>query len=170
MTKTAADNNQSEQSEQSEQKVVKLVSHARTISETDIVNFVNLVGLHEPLFIDMSYIEKHMEASHQERFAPAPMIISIGMGLVATYVSKAISELIQGEDIGAGGGLVGLEAKVKAAVHPGDTIRVELEARIGGRTSRNYTIIELLHVVKNQHDVTVSEFTEKAIFMPPEAG
>ena len=161
-------NNEKANNSNSEGKVVKLVSHRRTITETDIVNFVNLVGLHEPLFIDMSYISKHMEASHQDRFAPAPMIISMGMGLVATYVSEAISELIKGEDIGAGGGLVGLEAKVKAAVHPGDTIRVELEARIGGRTSRNYTIIELLHTVKNQHDVTVSIFTEKAIFMPPE--
>ncbi|MBV1906010.1 MAG: MaoC family dehydratase [Pseudomonadales bacterium] len=149
-------------------KVVKFTSHARTISETDIVNFVNLVGLHEPLFIDMSYIAKHMEASHQERFAPAPMIISVGMGLVATYVSQALADLVKGENLGPGGGLVGLEAKVKAAVHPGDTIRVDLEARMGKRTSRNYTIVELLHIVKNQKDIIVAEFTEKAIFMPPE--
>lgn len=150
----------------SEDKVVRLVSHRRTISETDIVNFVNLVGLHEPLFIDMHYIAEHMEKNHQQRFAPAPMIISIGMGLVATYVSRAIGELIAGEKLGPGGGLVGLDARVRAAVHPGDTIRVELEARMGGKTARGYTLVKLLHIVKNQADVTVAEFTETAIFLP----
>ena len=33
--------------------VYRVTSHRRTITETDIVNFVNLVGLHEPPFIDM---------------------------------------------------------------------------------------------------------------------
>lgn len=149
-----------------EDKVVRLVSHRRTITETDIVSFVNLVGLHEPPFIDMQYIAQHMEASHQRRFAPAPMIISVGMGLVATYVSRALGELIAGEKVGPGGGLVGLEARVRAAVYPGDTLRVELEARMGGKTRRGYTLAKLLHVVKNQHDATVAEFTETAIFMP----
>lgn len=32
--------------------VVRMTSHRRTLTETDIVNFVNLVGLHEPPFID----------------------------------------------------------------------------------------------------------------------
>ena len=30
-------------------------THARTITETDIVTFVNLFGFHEPLFIDMEF-------------------------------------------------------------------------------------------------------------------
>jgi acyl dehydratase len=31
---------------------------ARTVSETDIVNFVNLCGFVEPLFIDMEYVKR----------------------------------------------------------------------------------------------------------------
>jgi len=38
--------------------IYRLTSHRRTLSETDIVNFVNLIGLHKPPFIDMVFTEK----------------------------------------------------------------------------------------------------------------
>jgi len=64
--------------------VQRFKTHRRTISETDIVTFVNVVGLHEPFFIDMEYIRENMTGSHRSRFAPGPMVISLGMGLLAT--------------------------------------------------------------------------------------
>ena len=62
--------------------VISFKSHRRTITETDIVNFVNLLGLHEPFFIDMEYISNNLAEGHRTRFAPGPMVISLGMGLV----------------------------------------------------------------------------------------
>lgn len=55
-------------------------SHRRTVTETDIVNFVNLIGLHESFFIDMEYIRDHLAEGHRSRFAPGPMVVSLGMG------------------------------------------------------------------------------------------
>lgn len=154
------------QEQAQEKKVHRLRSHRRTITETDIVTFVNLVGLHEPLFIDMEFVSTGMEAGHQQRFAPAPLVISLGMGLVATYVSTAIDEVLKGVEVGPPGGLVGLEARVRAPVFPGDTIHVELEASLDRTTSRGYTLVALLHRVVNQSGEAVAEFTERAIFMP----
>ena len=71
-----------------DEAVYRLTSHRRTITETDIVNFVNLIGLHEPPFIDMEWVEKKMPGIHNKRFAPAPLLISLGMGLVATSIRE----------------------------------------------------------------------------------
>ena len=73
---------------ESGEAVYCLTSHRRTITETDIVNFVNLIGLHEPAFIDMEWVKKEMPGIHNKRFAPAPFLISLGMGLVATSISE----------------------------------------------------------------------------------
>lgn len=54
---------------------LRFKTHCRTITETDIVTFVNVVGLHEPFFIDMEYIREKMTGSHRSRFAPGPMEI-----------------------------------------------------------------------------------------------
>jgi hypothetical protein len=42
----------------------------RTISETDIVNFVNPGRLHEPLFMDMEYVKK--SRSSERGWRPGP--------------------------------------------------------------------------------------------------
>lgn len=52
-------------------RTVPFKTHNRTITETDIVTFVNVVGLHEPFFIDMEYIRANMAGKHRNRFAPA---------------------------------------------------------------------------------------------------
>jgi acyl dehydratase len=41
---------------------------ARTVSETDIVNFVNQCGFTEPLFLDMEYVKR--ESVFGRRAAP----------------------------------------------------------------------------------------------------
>jgi len=52
----------------------------RTIFDADICSFVNVGGLHEPLFIDMEYVKTNMPPSHHRRFAPGPFLMTIGMG------------------------------------------------------------------------------------------
>ena len=141
-------------------------SHRRTITETDIVNFVNLVCLHEPPFIDMEWVKEVMPGLHNKRFAPAPFLISLGMGLVATRIIEIVGAITEKEGLGPFHGMVGIEAKVKNPAFPGDTLHVELEAFVDRKTTRGQTLIDLKHVLKNQRDEIVVVFTEKVIFDP----
>lgn len=148
------------------QEVHRFVTHRRTVTEADIVNFVNVVGLHEPFFIDMEYIKANMSEEHRSRFAPGPMIISLGMGLVAPIVLGVIEKVLAGKNAGPFGGMTGLEARIKGAVFPGDTLHVEGEAWARGKTGRGYRLVDLRHVVKNQKNEVVADFTETLLFMP----
>jgi acyl dehydratase len=143
-----------------------LTSHRRTITETDIVNFVNLVGLHEPAFIDMDWVNKEMPGIHNKRFAPAPFLISLGMGLVSTLISDLVGRICKEENLGAFHGMVGIEARVKRPAFTGDTLRVDLSVSMDRKTSKGQTLMDLTHTLKNQRDETVVVFTEKAIFDP----
>jgi acyl dehydratase len=142
----------------------------RTITETDIVNFVNLVGLYEPIFIDMEFIKENMNQTHTKRFAPAPLVISIGMGLVAPYIQALLEKVVDGVDVGPIGGMIGIQARVMAPVFPGDTICVDGEARIKRTTDRGHTLVDLNHKVKNQRGEIAVDFTETIIYMPSGKG
>lgn len=148
--------------------VYRTRSHRRTLTETDIVSFVNLVGLHEPPFIDMEWVAQLPE-SHNRRFAPAPLLISLGMGLVATRVTQVIDAIAEREGLGAFRGMIGVEAAVRRPAFPGDTLRVELEARVDRRTSRGQIIVALRHQLENQRDELVVDFTERVLFDPQRA-
>ena len=139
----------------------------RTITETDIVNFVNLVGLHEPAFIDMEFIKESMPEKHHKRFAPAPLLISVGMGLVAPIVMNIIAKITEEEKVGLFMGMVGIEARVKNPVFPGDTLRVDVEANIKRKTSKGYTLIDLRHIIKNQQGEVAVDFVETVLFTAP---
>ncbi len=145
-------------------RVYCLSSHRRTVTETDLVNFVNLVGLHEPPFIDMEWVEKRMPGRHNTRFAPAPFLISLGMGLVATSVMEVTGAIAEDEGLGPFHGMVGLQAKVQNPAFPGDTLRVDLGAWVDRKTERGQTLVDLEHVLKNQRDETIVVFTEKLLF------
>jgi acyl dehydratase len=151
-----------------DEAVYRLTSHRRTITETDIVNFVNLIGLHEPPFIDMEWVKENMPGIHNKRFAPAPFLISLGMGLVATSIMNVVDAMVERENLGSFHGMVGVEAKVGNPAFPGDTLSVDLEASVDRKTRNGRTLVDLRHVLKNQRDETVAIFTEKVIFDPPE--
>ena len=147
--------------------VISFTSHRRTITETDIVNFVNLLGLHEPFFIDMEYIRDNLADGHRTRFAPGPMVISLGMGLVATIIKDVIDRALVGANAGEFGGMTGVNARLGAALFPNDTIHVEGEARCKPTTSRGYTLLEIRHRVINQRGEQLADFTETVCFLPP---
>jgi acyl dehydratase len=105
-------------------QIVPFKTHNRTITESDIVTFVNVVGLHEPFFIDMEYIKTHMSGKHRNRFAPGPMIISLGMGLLAPTVAGVIDKVLEGRDHGPFGGMSGVDSRVRCALFPADTVLV----------------------------------------------
>ena len=120
----------------------------RTITEHDILQFVGLVGLTEPLFLDMEYIRN--ESLYGERIAPGSLTFGMAEGLT---VQTGIIH-------GTGLAFVGIDRmKLSGPVKVNDTIQVDIEvldtkpvpARGGG-------IVRYRHWVKNQRDETVMEY------------
>src|SRR3989338_11004754 len=88
---------------------------ARTVSETDIVTFVNLCGFTEPLFMDMEYVAR--ESVFKRRAAPGALTFALAEGLIIQ------TGLIHGTGMAYLGG----EVRVVAPVLEGDTLSVEVE-------------------------------------------
>ncbi len=102
----------------------KFTTRGRTISETDIVNYVNTVGYTESLFLDMEYLA---EKGHSRRMAPAMMTTSVADALIiqtGKLNDYAVALL----------GIEGLSAH--APVYAGDTLHVEVEVT-GVRPSKS---------------------------------
>ena len=119
---------------------------ARTVSETDIVNFVNLCGFTEPLFMDMEYVAK--ESVLGGRAAPGALTLAYSEGLVMQ------TGLIHGTGLAWLGG----EVRVTAPVLAGDTIRVEIEIADKRETKKpDRGIVTYKHRVLNQRGETVME-------------
>ena len=119
---------------------------ARTVSETDIVNFVNLGGFTEPLFMDMEFVAR--ASLFKRRAAPGALTFSLSEGLIMQ------TGLIHGTGMAWLGG----EIKVVAPVLEGDTIRVEVEIVDKRETSKaDRGIVTYRHRVLNQRDEVVME-------------
>jgi len=120
----------------------------RTITEHDIMQFVGLVGLTEPLFLDLEYIRK--ETLFGERIAPGSLTFGMAEGLTVQ------TGIIHGTRLA----FVGIDRmKLFGPVKVNDTIQVDIEvldtkpvpARGGG-------IVRYRHWVKNQRGETVMEY------------
>jgi len=120
----------------------------RTITETDVIQFVTLVGFIEPLFLDIEYIQK--ESLFKRRIAPGTLVFAYSEGLVVQ------SGLIHG----TGMAFAGLDKMVlRAPVFVGDTIHVEgevIEKREGRRPDAGRVFWR--HMIKNQRGETVLEY------------
>src|SRR6266511_4688737 len=121
---------------------------SRTVSETDIVTFVNLCGVTEPLFMDMEYVAR--ESLFKRRAAPGALTFALSEGLVMQ------TGLIHGTGMAWLGG----ELRVVAPVLEGDTIRVEIEVADKRETKKaDRGIVTYRHRVLNQRDEPVLEAT-----------
>ena len=119
---------------------------ARTVSETDIVNFVNLGGFTEPLFMDMEFVAR--ASVFKRRAAPGALTFALSEGLIMQ------TGLIHGTGMAWLGG----EIKVVAPVLEGDTIRVEVEIVDKRETSKaDRGIVTYRHRVLNQRGEPVME-------------
>lgn len=118
----------------------------RTVSETDIVTFVNLCGFNEPLFLDMEFVKKH--SIFGRRAAPGALTFALSEGLIMQ------TGLIHGTGMAYLGG----EIRVVAPVLEGDTIRVEVEVADKRETKKmDRGIVTYAHRVLNQRDEIVME-------------
>lgn len=126
----------------------RFVTGRRTIGETDIMQFVYIVGLFEPLFIDAEYIRD--ESLFGQRIAPGSLTFSIAEGLT---VQTGIIHT-------TGMAFVGLERmRLFAPVKVGDTIQVEIEVLDTKEIkSRRGGIVRYRHWIRNQRGETVMEY------------
>src|SRR5438270_10085984 len=132
---------------------------ARTVSETDIVNFVNQCGFTEPLFLDMEYVKR--ESVFKRRAAPGALTFALSEGLVMQ------TGLIHG----TGMAFLGGELKVVAPVLEGDTIRVEVEVADKRETKKpDRGIVTYRHRVLNQRDEIVLEARVQRMIRRPGTG
>src|SRR6185436_617597 len=119
---------------------------ARTVSETDILNFVNQCGFTEPLFMDMEYVAR--ESLFKRRAAPGALTFALSEGLIMQ------TGLIHGTGMAWLGG----ELRIVAPVLEGDTIRVEVEVVDKRETKKSDRgIVTYRHRVMNQRDELVLE-------------
>jgi acyl dehydratase len=124
----------------------KFATLGRTVSETDIVTFVNLAGFNEPLFMDMEYVAR--ESVFKGRPAPGALTFALSEGLIMQ------TGLIHGTGMAYLGG----EIRIVAPVLAGDTIRVEVEVADKRETKKpDRGIVTYQHRVVNQRGETVLE-------------
>jgi acyl dehydratase len=118
----------------------------RTVSETDIVNFVNLCGFTEPLFMDMEYVAR--ESVFKRRAAPGALTFALAEGLIMQ------TGLIHGTGMAWLGG----EIRVVAPVLEGDTLTVEVEVVDKRETKKpDRGVVTYRHRVLNQRGELVLE-------------
>ena len=126
----------------------RFVTGRRTVTEHDIMQFVTLVGLYEPLFMDEEYIKN--ESLFGERIAPGSLTFGMAEGLT---VQTGIIH-------GTGLAFVGIDRmRLFGPVKVGDTIQVEIEVLETKEVhSRDGGIVRYRQWVKNQRAETVMEY------------
>ena len=122
-------------------------TYGRTITETDIVNFISCTGFLEVLFTDMEFVREH--SAIKGRLAPGALVYALGEGLT-----------MLGTIQGTGLAFLGMEMDVKGPTFAGDTIHVEIEvieqrpASKGGRG-----LVRTRNSIINQKGETVLIYT-----------
>ena len=120
-------------------------TYRRTITETDIVNFISVTGMLETIFIDTTFSHGAMKG----RPAPGGLTYGLIEGL-----------LMQGMVHGTGLALLEVHKKVLHPVIAADTIWAEVEVTGIRPTSKNNRAVVTSRVdVKNQDNVDVMTYT-----------
>ncbi len=122
-------------------------SSARTITETDLINFVSLVGINEPLFMDERFGPAH---GYTGRLVPGMLTFCYAEGLV-----------IQGGSIhGTGLAFMHMELDIKAPVYVGDTICVLVEVTESrAASSGDRGVVTTRNTIYNQHSKVVMVYS-----------
>lgn len=120
----------------------------RTVTETDIVLFVNTTGMTEVLFTNVEFL-RH-ESDIKGRVAPGALVFSLAEGLLTQSTMQ-----------GTGYAFLGMQLDIKGPVFAGDTIHVEcevIEARLSNsRPGRG--IVRTRNRIIKQDGTVVQEYT-----------
>ncbi len=119
---------------------------SRTITETDLVNFITLFGFNEPLFWDAGHA---VTAGYEGRLVPGALTYCMAEGLVLQ------THLLHG----TGMAFVHMELDVKRPVFVGDTIYAVVETTEARPASTgNRGVVTATVSVRNQRDEEVLVF------------
>lgn len=118
----------------------------RSVTETDIVNFVGVSGMTEELFTSYEYLESH--TNFDGRLVPGALVFAIAEGLVipATLSRTGIAFL-------------GCEINIEGPTYAGDTLHVEGEVvEIRPASTGNRALVRTQNRVVNQKGDTVMTY------------
>lgn len=126
-------------------------TYGRTVTETDVVNFVSCAGMLESLFVDAEYRKTH--SAMPGHAAPALLTMSLAEGLVLNATGQA-----------TGLAFLNMEMNVKQPVFVGDTIHVEIEVEEARKTSKSARgLVRTRNRIVNQNGETVIEYTPQRL-------
>ena len=120
----------------------------RTITETDVVNFINTVGMQEVLFMNVEFLKE--ESDIKGRVAPGALVFCMAEGLLTQATMQ-----------GTGFAFLGMQFEIKGPVLVGDTIHVECEV-IESRRSQsrpNRGLVRTRNRIYKQDGTLVQEYT-----------
>lgn len=121
----------------------------RTVTETDLVNFIGVTGMLEAIFIDAAYEGSAMRG----RAVPAALTYSLIEGFI-------LQTLIQGTGLA----MLELNQKIHAPVLVGDTIWATVEVTGIRPTSKSgRAVVDSVMEVRNQNDVLVMTYTARRL-------
>jgi 3-hydroxybutyryl-CoA dehydratase len=123
----------------------------RTITESDIVNFIGVTGMVETLFTDLSFAGEH--GAIKGRVVPAAFVYTIIEGLLCQATMQT-----------TGLALLEIEKKILKPVFAGDTVHAEVEVTAVRPTSKgNRGIVTTQNNILTQAEVTA--ITYRAVRM-----
>ncbi len=116
----------------------------RTITEPDLVSFINTTGMVEVLFTDTEYAKSH--APQGGRLVPGALVYAIGEGL-----------LVQATLQRTGLAFLSMEFEVLGPTFVGDTVHVEVEVLESRATSKSVErgLVRTRNNIVNQRGETV---------------
>ena len=126
----------------------KFQTVGRTITETDIVLFINTVGMTEVLFTNYEFIKN--ESPTKGRVAPGSLVFSMAEGLLTQSTMQ-----------GVGLAFLNMSLYIKGPTFAGDTIHVECEV-IESRPSNSRPgcgLVRTRNRVVKQDGTLVMEYT-----------
>lgn len=120
----------------------------RTITEPDIVAFINCTGMTEVLFTNLEFLEH--ESDIKGRLAPGSMVFCFAEGLLVHATMQK-----------TGYAFLGMTFRIENPVFAGDTIHVEVEVTESRRSKSrpNRGIVTTLNRIKNQRGEVVLTYS-----------
>jgi 3-hydroxybutyryl-CoA dehydratase len=126
----------------------EFVTFGRTLTETDLMNFITVTGMTELMFINVEH-----KGAIEGRVVPAALTYTLIEGL-----------LVQGMIQGTGMALLEIEKKIIAPVRVGDTVHGHVRITDIRPTSKHgRAVVTSLVTVSNQHGTTVMSYVAKRL-------